>query len=108
MQNIVKDIKSENPRENENLFKKEETSNKNPEFNHEELMKLTKEAIDNIIESDPLFRGLPADVTIEELKAQMAVAQGQAITVYLNRGELPKLGVVVKYFLQFLYLFFYI
>ncbi|XP_031841797.1 U11/U12 small nuclear ribonucleoprotein 25 kDa protein [Nomia melanderi] len=95
MQNIVEDIKSENSRENENLFQKEETSNKNPEFDHEELMKLTKEAIDNIIESDPLFRGLPADVTIEELKAQMAVAQGQAITVYLNRGELPKLGVVV-------------
>ncbi|KZC12233.1 U11/U12 small nuclear ribonucleoprotein 25 kDa protein [Dufourea novaeangliae] len=70
-------------------------ASKSLELGHEELVKLTEEAIDNIIDSDPLLHGLPANVTIEELKAQMAVAQGQAITVYLNRGELPKLGIVV-------------
>ncbi|XP_076278019.1 U11/U12 small nuclear ribonucleoprotein 25 kDa protein [Lasioglossum baleicum] len=95
MQNTVKKAKSENSKERDSLFEKEETVNKNPELDHEELVKLTKEAINNIIESDPLLHGLPTDVTIEELKAQMAVAQGQAITIYLNRGELPKLGIVV-------------
>ncbi|XP_012280358.1 U11/U12 small nuclear ribonucleoprotein 25 kDa protein isoform X2 [Orussus abietinus] len=65
------------------------------EFSHTELVKLTKEALEKIIESDPLFSGLPADVTIEELRAQTAVAQGQAITLFLNRGELPKLAIVV-------------
>ncbi|XP_076633074.1 U11/U12 small nuclear ribonucleoprotein 25 kDa protein [Colletes latitarsis] len=94
---IVKDTKSDNLKEHtdEDLFQKERVRNKNAEFDHEELVKLTKEAIDNIIESDPLLSGLPTDVTIEEIKAQIAVAQGQAITIYLNRGELPKLGVVV-------------
>ncbi|XP_012260784.1 U11/U12 small nuclear ribonucleoprotein 25 kDa protein-like [Athalia rosae] len=65
------------------------------EFSHEELVKLTKEAINKIIESDPLFVGIPADATVEEIKSQSAVARGQAITLYLNRGELPRLSVVV-------------
>lgn len=73
----------------------ETAENKCSEIDHDELIKLTKEAVRNIIESDPLLSGLPADVTIEELKAQIAVAQGQAITVFLNRGELPRLGIVV-------------
>lgn len=81
--------------ENKNQFKNEAIINKQAELDHNELVKLTKEAIDNIIESDPLFSGLPSDVTVEELKSQIAVAQGQAITLYLNRGELPKLGIVV-------------
>lgn len=98
MQTNVNDTKSENSEEleGETSFKREETANKNAEFDHNELVKLTRKAIDNIIESDPLLSGLPTDVTIEELKAQAAVAQGQAITVYLNRGELPKLGIVVS------------
>ncbi|XP_011298407.1 U11/U12 small nuclear ribonucleoprotein 25 kDa protein [Fopius arisanus] len=68
---------------------------KDVQWSHEELVNLTKEAIDKIIESDPLFRGLPSDATVDEIKAQVAVAEGQAITVYLNRGALPRLAVVV-------------
>lgn len=64
-------------------------------LSHQELVKLTKAAIDNLVERDPLLSGLPSDVTVEELKSQIAVAQGQAITLLLNRGELPKLAVVV-------------
>ncbi|XP_015122843.1 U11/U12 small nuclear ribonucleoprotein 25 kDa protein isoform X2 [Diachasma alloeum] len=67
----------------------------NVQFSHEELVNLTREAIYKIIESDPLFRGLPSDATVEEIKAQTAVAQGQAITVYLTRGKLPKLAIVI-------------
>ncbi|XP_046602055.1 U11/U12 small nuclear ribonucleoprotein 25 kDa protein isoform X6 [Neodiprion lecontei] len=40
-------------------------------------------------------KSTPADATVEEIKSQSAVAQGQAITLYLNRGELPMLSVVV-------------
>lgn len=64
-------------------------------FSHQELIKLTRMTIDNMIKNDPLLSGLPSDVTIEEIKSQIAVAQGQAITLFLNRGELPKLAVVV-------------
>lgn len=65
------------------------------DLDHHDLVKLTREAIDNLIESDPFLSGLPLNVTIEEIKAQIAVARGQAITLFLNRGELPKLSVVV-------------
>jgi len=65
------------------------------ELSHQDLVRLTKTTIANLIESDPLLTGLPLDVTTEELKSQIAVVQGQAITVFLNRGELPKLSVVV-------------
>ncbi|XP_017766889.1 PREDICTED: U11/U12 small nuclear ribonucleoprotein 25 kDa protein-like, partial [Eufriesea mexicana] len=97
IQYTFKDTKSKNKIEQENndSIKKKEIIDKCIELDHDELVKLTKEAIHNIIESDPLLSGLPADVTFEEIKAQIAVAQGQAITLYLNRGELPKLGIVV-------------
>lgn len=99
VQCIFKDIESKNTNEQENnSIKEEKVLVKYTELDHNELVKLTKEAIHNIIESDPLLSGLPIDVTIEELKAQIAVAQGQAITLYLNRGELPKLGIVVIFF----------
>lgn len=83
------------PQQSEEKDDKRIIKNNNADISHQELVKLTKEAIRNIIESDPLLRGLPTDVTIEEVKAQTAVAQGQAITIYLNRGELPELGIVV-------------
>lgn len=105
VQCTFQNAKSKEEQEN-NLIKKE-IIDKCAELDHDELVKLTKGAIRNIIESDPLLSGLPADVTIEELKAQIAVAQGQAITLYLNRGELPKLGIVVKHFSNnFLYIFY--
>lgn len=74
---------------------KTEVSPKITRLSHQELIKLTKTTIDNLVECEPLLSGLPPDVTIEELKSQVAVAQGQAITLFLNRGELPKLAVVV-------------
>lgn len=64
-------------------------------LSHQELVKLTKATVDSLVEHEPLLSGLPPDVTVEELKSQIAVAQGQAITVFLNRGELPRLAVVV-------------
>ncbi|XP_015185918.1 PREDICTED: U11/U12 small nuclear ribonucleoprotein 25 kDa protein-like [Polistes dominula] len=63
--------------------------------NHQELVKLTKEALDKLIDSDPFLSGLPLNVTVEEIKAQIAVAQGQAIMLFLIRKHLPKLSIVV-------------
>ncbi|XP_076753836.1 U11/U12 small nuclear ribonucleoprotein 25 kDa protein [Xylocopa sonorina] len=95
IQCTFEDIKSKSEKKQDDLIRKNEIINKRAELDHGELVKLTKEAIHDIIKSDPLLSGLPADVTIEELKAQTAVVQGQAITLYLNREELPKLGIVV-------------
>ena len=65
-------------------------------FTHKELVNLTRDAVNKIIESDPIFGGLAQDPTVEEVKSQTAVVQGQAITLYLNRGELSTLPIVVK------------
>lgn len=65
------------------------------QFTHEELMEFTRGVLNKIIDSDPLFSELPSDATVEEVKAQTAVAQGQAITLNLNRRELSKLAIVV-------------
>ncbi|EFN80891.1 U11/U12 small nuclear ribonucleoprotein 25 kDa protein [Harpegnathos saltator] len=93
---ITKTIESENTmKDTQEKLYPDKTKSETIQLSHHELIKLTKVAIDNIIESDPLLSGLPSDVTIEELKSQIAVAQGQAITLFLNRGELPKLAVVV-------------
>jgi len=91
---IVKDAKPATKDAEEESYVKAEVK---PEITlgHQELVKLTKTTIDDLVEREPLFSGLPSDVTIEELKSQIAVAQGQAITLFLNRGELPKLAVVV-------------
>ncbi|KAK0161679.1 hypothetical protein PV327_008098 [Microctonus hyperodae] len=65
------------------------------QFSHEELMEFTRGVLNKIIDSDPLFNELPSDATVEEIKAQTAVARGQAITLNLNRSELSKLAIVV-------------
>ncbi|KAL6261104.1 hypothetical protein P5V15_008634 [Pogonomyrmex californicus] len=90
-----KDAESEQSIIKKESSAKAEVKSESKQFNHHELIKLTKAIIGNIVESDPLLSGLPLDVTIEELKSQIAVAQGQAITLFLNRGELPKLAIVV-------------
>lgn len=69
--------------------------NTKSDSNHQELVKLTKEALDKLIDSDPFLAGLPLNVTVEEIKAQIAVAQGQAITLFLHRRNLPRLSIVV-------------
>lgn len=97
----VKDAKSGHVATNdaeEESHAKTEVKPKTRRLNHQELAKLTKVTIDNLVKREPLFSGLPSDVTIEEIKSQIAVAQGQAITLFLNRGELPKLAIVVIQF----------
>lgn len=92
----VKDAESKHAIKNtEEEMSIDEAKSEITSLNHQELMKLTKTTISDIINNDPLLFGLPSDVTIEELKSYIAVAQGQAITLLLNRGELPKLSVMV-------------
>ncbi|KAF7378870.1 hypothetical protein HZH66_015104 [Vespula vulgaris] len=94
-QNISSNIDKLDGRTSEKKEKIVSDENTKSDLDHQELVKLTKEAIDNLIESDPFLCGLPSNVTVEEIKAQIAVAQGQAITLFLYRGELPKLSIVV-------------
>lgn len=91
---VPKREKEQDEQEIENIPKEQER------ISHEELVKLTKEAIANIIESDPLFKNLPLDPTIDEIRAQIAVARGQSIELFLERGPLPTLSIVVRMCVQ--------
>lgn len=99
----VKDTKFKRAMKDEEESCKVESKSDTTRLSHQELVKLTKTTIDSLVEHEPLLSGLPSDVTIEELKSQIAVAQGQAITLFLNRGELPKLAVVVIIYYSYMF-----
>ena len=88
--------KSETQVEDAGGSKSEDCERESAGFSHDVLVKLTKEAIAKIIESDPFFKHLPLDPTVDEIKAQIAVVHGQAITLYLDRTPLPRLSIVVR------------
>ncbi|XP_050499925.1 carbohydrate sulfotransferase 11-like isoform X2 [Diabrotica virgifera virgifera] len=77
--------------ENKVLSLDEEIEN----LSHEDLLEITQSSIRRLITSDPLLNDLPPDVTFEEVAAQIAVAQGQSITVTVNRYSESSLNVVV-------------
>lgn len=68
---------------------------------HEDLLEITESSLKRLITADPLLSDLPADVTVEEVLAQIAVAQGQSITITVIRYSESPLNVVVSkiYFL---------
>lgn len=70
-------------------------------LSHEDLLEITQSSIRRLITSDPLLSDLPPDVTFEEVVAQIAVAQGQSITVIVDRYSESPLNVVVSNY-QFL------
>ncbi|XP_050316177.1 U11/U12 small nuclear ribonucleoprotein 25 kDa protein-like [Anthonomus grandis grandis] len=64
-------------------------------LSHEDLLEITSSSIKRLIASDPLFSDLPVDVTPEEVLAQIAVIQGQSITVTVLRYSESPLSVVI-------------
>ena len=44
-------------------------------------------ALTQAVSTDPCLRGLPPDVTVDELEDLIAVEQGKAITLYLRRYD---------------------
>lgn len=65
-------------------------------LSHEDLLEITESSLKRLITSDPLLNDLPVDVTVEEVLAQIAVAQGQSITVTVIRYSESPLSVVVS------------
>ncbi|XP_019869912.1 carbohydrate sulfotransferase 11 isoform X2 [Aethina tumida] len=62
---------------------------------HEDLLEITQSSLRRLTASDPLLQDLPVDVTLEEVLSQIAVLQGQSITVTIDRYSEPALSVVV-------------
>nr|XP_022905031.1 LOW QUALITY PROTEIN: carbohydrate sulfotransferase 11-like [Onthophagus taurus] len=64
-------------------------------LSHEELLEVTQSSLRRLLASDSLLSDLPTDVTTEEVLAQIAVAQGQSITVTLLRNTESPLPIVI-------------
>lgn len=65
-------------------------------LSHEDLCEITQSSLRRLIASDPLLSDLPEDVTTEEVLSQIAVVQGQSITVTVLRNFESPLYVVVR------------
>lgn len=81
--------------ENHSLLQTEE-DNETTSFSHDDLLEITKTTLNEVIQRDSLLSDLPADVTVEEVNAQIALEHGQSMTVYVIRGNGEELPVVVR------------
>ncbi|XP_044729268.1 U11/U12 small nuclear ribonucleoprotein 25 kDa protein-like [Chrysoperla carnea] len=64
-------------------------------LSHEDLCEITLGTLTRLLKADCLLSDLPAGVTSEEVNSQIAVAQGQSITLEILRNLEPSLHVVV-------------
>ncbi|XP_045468521.1 carbohydrate sulfotransferase 11 isoform X3 [Harmonia axyridis] len=64
-------------------------------LSHEDLLEITQSILKRLIAADSLLKDLPLDVTTEEVLSQIAVEQGQSITVTVLRGSDSPVDVVV-------------
>ncbi|ALC39794.1 CG34313, partial [Drosophila busckii] len=62
---------------------------------HKAMLSATEEELEKILSSYPELSDVPADATAQELLGQLALATGQATTVYVMRTGLPTLTVVL-------------
>ncbi|KAG5882369.1 hypothetical protein JTB14_036293 [Gonioctena quinquepunctata] len=82
---------------NENVDQEEKPSLEEEidKLSHEDLLEISQSSLRRLITADPLLNDLPVDVTVEEVLAQIAVAQGQSITVIVTRYLESPLNVVI-------------
>lgn len=64
-------------------------------LSHDDICEITLSTLRTLLASDKLLDDLPADVTIEEVNSQIAVAQGQSITVQILRNSEGSINVVI-------------
>nr|CAD7265243.1 unnamed protein product [Timema shepardi]CAD7576416.1 unnamed protein product [Timema californicum] len=64
-------------------------------LSHEELVEVTDTTLLELLGQDPLLGDLPQGVTLEEVGAQVALEQGQSMTIKILRGDGEEMAVVV-------------
>lgn len=64
-------------------------------FSHKDLIEITKTTLNELVQSDSLLSDLPSDVSVEEVKAQLALEHGQSMIVYFDQADGEALSVVV-------------
>ncbi|XP_047117893.1 U11/U12 small nuclear ribonucleoprotein 25 kDa protein-like [Schistocerca piceifrons] len=61
----------------------------------DDLAAVTAKTLNDILMEDPLMCDLPKNVTLEEVNSQIALQQGQSITVFIDRHNETTVPVVV-------------
>lgn len=74
----------------------------NISLTHEELLKVTKSTLGELLKHDPIVHDLPSDVTTEEIEALTAVLYGQSMTVIVKRGDNDDIPVIVSFLILIL------
>lgn len=65
-------------------------------MDHVELTKLTNKHLHSLLQSDSYLSDIPPDITSEECKNLIALAYGQSISIWLDRGPYtPKMKIIV-------------
>ncbi|ELU11180.1 hypothetical protein CAPTEDRAFT_157309 [Capitella teleta] len=64
-------------------------------LNHKEFVEQFQDFLSELIVGDPLLQDLPSQVTVEEIRSQIALEHGQAMTVNVRRGDDKVLPIVV-------------
>ncbi len=55
-----------------------------PSLSHPEVLQRARELTHQLL-SDPFLQDLPPDISLDELRSQLALEQGKAITLHLRR-----------------------
>uniref|UniRef100_A0A146KNB1 U11/U12 small nuclear ribonucleoprotein n=2 Tax=Lygus hesperus TaxID=30085 RepID=A0A146KNB1_LYGHE len=64
-------------------------------FSHDELMEITKSTLEKLLGLDSLLSYLPADVSPEEVAAELALQHGQSMSLTLHKENRQTWNVVV-------------
>lgn len=71
--------------------------NSDPEvLSHAELMDITTKMLIDTLQEDHILKDLPRGVTLEEVLAQIALEQGQSMTIYVVRDDAIEMPIVVN------------
>ncbi|XP_018789582.1 PREDICTED: uncharacterized protein LOC108969372 [Bactrocera latifrons] len=62
---------------------------------HERLVRATELKLQQILESDNILSDIPCDITPEELQGEIAIANGCATTIYIERDGLSTLTIIL-------------
>lgn len=65
-------------------------------LSHQAALDIFEATLSEVIQTDPLLNDLPTQVTLEEVNSQIALEYGQAMAVFVRKGNGDKMPIVVE------------
>jgi U11/U12 small nuclear ribonucleoprotein 25 kDa protein len=66
------------------------------QYSHNDAVDLVRKSIDSLLSTDPLLSDLPTAITLDEVRSQIDLEHGQAMTVVVERHDGVSLQVIVR------------